>query len=590
MALCAAETSLRNATRTPNIFQNVEMSPNQSSKVSDTTLSPGSAKGMPSAKMQTLRQRRTELDNLLIEKNGLLQQLCREEAKLLANCSVMGGDGGVLGIDCSDGHSMGSAACRRRVDTTFKLPENLLNSKEDEINKYLLSKQIQQQISEASLKLANDMSQTKVGFDNLVFFRCQLSITQFGFGFQSIRRAHRQNYEAAQQKLMGINQNLSMLKKRPNIDTADSVNNNMIVPERRNSTISNSSSQLKVRKRCDSYSGLITCGAPSNGNLSPSAGGSYYMPQHLHYSNHNHLAEKVVYVTNAVAAAAAEAKNNANASSPKYGRLRNPLTVDTSDKFHYPSAGSAGTISYQQRQSQPPPLSYQHQTMHGHSPYTNKLNFTRNNFASKSSPSIGNASDDNGDGNDDDDDIAGQYATLLTLTQQPSVHNEYNYPTANGNASMADGADSPEPETHYSVIKKPSSAILPSEATPSNADAYGQLPKQGLGGYWTTSENNERVWCSIDNRSVYRKELYFVSEQYILPHLIVCCLHCSYSSLDRKSQKNKVKKTVGRNTNQPIKSTSLGNFNFLNKPDEILDAISITSAVSDQRKSKEKQW
>lgn len=64
----------------------------------------------------------------------------------------------------------------------------------------------------------------------------------------------------------------------------------------------------------------------------------------------------------------------------------------------------------------------------------------------------------------------------------------------------------------------------------------------------------------------------------------------SYSSLDRKSQKNKIKKAIGRNTNQPIKSTSLGNFNFLNKPDEMLDAISITSAVSDQRKTKEKQW
>lgn len=305
---------------------------------------------------------------------------------------------------------------------------------------------------------------------------------------------------------MSINQNLSMLKKRPNIDTSDSINNNnMMMPERRSSTISNSSSQLKVRTRCDSYSGMNSCTAQSNGNLSPStmAGSSYYMPQHLHYSNHNHLAEKVVYVTNAVAAAAAEAKNSANsASSPKYGRLRNPLTVDTSDKYHYPSAGSAGTISYPQRQSQPPPLSYQHQAMHGNSPYLNKLSFTRNNFTSKSSTSIGNTSDDNGDGNDDDDDIAGQYATLLTLTQQPTVHNEFNYPIAN-DTTMVDDADSPEPETHYSVIKKPSTATLPSQSTTTNTDSYEHLPKhQGLGGYWTTSENNERIWCSLDNRLV----------------------------------------------------------------------------------------
>lgn len=184
MTLFTAETSLRNATRTPNIFQNVELSPNQSSKVSDTTLSPGSTKGMPSVKLQTLRQRKTDLDNLLTEKNNLLQQLCRDEAKLLANCSVVGNDVG-LGIDCSDGHTM-NAALRRRVDTGFKLPEKLLNSKEDEINKYLLSKQIQQQISEASLKLANDMSQTKVSskririeirqWNNIYFF---LASSQF---------------------------------------------------------------------------------------------------------------------------------------------------------------------------------------------------------------------------------------------------------------------------------------------------------------------------------------------------------------------------------------------------------------------------
>lgn len=151
------------------------MSPNQSAKVSDTTLSPGSTKGtMPSAKMQTLRQRKTDLDNLLTEKNNLLQQFCREEAKLLASCSAVGSDLG-MGIDCSDGHSM-NAVLRRRIDTSFKLPENLLNSKEDEINKYLLSKQIQQQISEASLKLANDMSQTKVSFDDSVFAHGDLEI------------------------------------------------------------------------------------------------------------------------------------------------------------------------------------------------------------------------------------------------------------------------------------------------------------------------------------------------------------------------------------------------------------------------------
>lgn len=118
-------------------------------------MSPGSAKAALSPKMQTLKQRKNDLDKLLCEKYNLLQQLCNEEGQLLG-CYPMNE---AKGIDTNDGMS---ATLRRKVDTGFKLPENLLNSKEDDINKLLLSRQIQQQISEASLKLANDVSQTKV--------------------------------------------------------------------------------------------------------------------------------------------------------------------------------------------------------------------------------------------------------------------------------------------------------------------------------------------------------------------------------------------------------------------------------------------
>lgn len=123
--------------------------------MSDESQSPGSAKTLSSLKLQTLKQRKLDLDGLLVEKNNLLQQLCREEAKLLGCYPTPDNS------DPGDGRSM-SATLRRRVDTTFKLPENLLNSNEDEINKLLLTKQIQQQISEASLKMANDVTQTKV--------------------------------------------------------------------------------------------------------------------------------------------------------------------------------------------------------------------------------------------------------------------------------------------------------------------------------------------------------------------------------------------------------------------------------------------
>ena len=64
-----------------------------------------------------------------------------------------------------------------------------------------MEKQIQTQITEASLRLANDSSQTK-----------------------SIRRTHKQNYESAQQKLMAINQNLNVLKKKQLQISQDDIN------------------------------------------------------------------------------------------------------------------------------------------------------------------------------------------------------------------------------------------------------------------------------------------------------------------------------------------------------------------------------
>lgn len=65
----------------------------------------------------------------------------------------------------------------------------------------------------------------------------------------------------------------------------------------------------------------------------------------------------------------------------------------------------------------------------------------------------------------------------------------------------------------------------------------------------------------------------------------------SFSSLDRKSQKNKLKKQLARNVNQPTKSTSLSSFNFINKTDDTSDTnMSANNAQNDPRRLKEKQW
>lgn len=88
--------------------------------------------------------------------------------------------------------------------------------------------------------------------------------------------------------------------------------------------------------------------------------------------------------------------------------------------------------------------------------------------------------------NDDDDYIAGQYATLLTLSEQPNH------------------VDNLDNDTHYTeILCRKQSAPLPStnDSDQMIAKDVDLLQKnQGLGGYWTTNENNERIWCSLDSR------------------------------------------------------------------------------------------
>lgn len=350
----------------------------------------------------------------------------------------------------------------------------------------------------------------------------------FLFLLQSTRRAHRHNYEAAQQKLTSINQSLKVLKKRPNIETTDdininyskfsqnAVNNNTInfstlnnsnakfasnnnlnninnniattsTSERRNSTISNSSNStqpqsMKSRSRCDSYGGHS-----SNGRISPT-------PSNLSgFYHHNNLADRIAFVTNAVSAAAAEAKNNANLMSPKHGRLRKPLTIDTSESNFYPmSAGSAGSHHILPRHSQqlpPPPPPHSYQSLHSHSPYLPPKSFQiQNSIGSKENRVPVPIEDD-----DDDDDITGQYATLLTLKTSP---NNAKYQPQKPVMSPDDDDDEDDEDNdadpHYCVIesRKPKPSIEVSTLTHERHTMK----------VWNANDNGERTSYTLDNR------------------------------------------------------------------------------------------
>lgn len=301
------------------------------------------------------------------------------------------------------------------------------------------------------------------------------------------------------------NKNDLKLKQNLNVSSLSLENNNIITPERRNSAVSTgsatqylASNSSKMRPRCDSYGGQssvqnYTTASISSEKLMHSPTYSYQQQipiPHLHYKSH---ADKVAYVTNAVANAAANAtplislNNNGNAMpSPKYGRLK-PLTVDTSinESYYYPPSGSA---NHQHRTHFQQPHYTQHQHQHRHSPYTTsrshltptKVKHSISHLHVTTKPAI----------SDDEDDIAGQYATLLTLSEQPKH-------------SMHQDTDNQESDTHYSEIlcRKPSAPLPLTERNHFQAkDSNGATKSQGLGGYWTTNENNERVWLSVDNR------------------------------------------------------------------------------------------
>lgn len=290
------------------------------------------------------------------------------------------------------------------------------------------------------------------------------------------------------------------MKPNLNVSTSSLEHSAFQPPERRNSAVSTSSMQYlaanttKARQRCDSYSGsnngnlcISTNINQLNGNEKILHSPSYYPQQfpHLQYKSH---ADKIAYVTNAVANAAPSnnntsihSPNNGNSvlASPKYGRLRNPLTVDTNiqhDLYAYPALSSNGN-----QPNRIPLQPYHNQHVHRHSPYLvqrahsipNKLKSPPTH--SQLTPKMYS---------DDEDDIAGQYATLLTLSETPK--------------QPSSEADCQDADTHYTEIlyRQPSIERRKLQAT----DVEVPPRSHGLGGYWTTNENNERVWNTMDNR------------------------------------------------------------------------------------------
>lgn len=513
-------------------------------------------------KYELLKARKAELEKRLNEKYAQLQQIKREEAQLI----------GMYPSDFSSGvgsqdQNGAAPTLRRKIGTSFKLPENLLNNKEDDINKLLLEKQIQQQISEASLRFANDTSQPK-----------------------SVRRTHKQNYESAQQKLLAMNQNLSLLKKRqqqqaeqqkPPPATRDDIDlhknsnanrfrsnsNSMMLnmSERRNSIKSNNSSNHS--------SNLIAPGGPMQKQqqllvqIPPQHSAHYHSQQISPYSIHSGTLSVMPSGSQSMTPAASAAMVS------QLSMLRHRSRCDSfSGIMSYDLSGAAIDSA---KMSPVSSNSSHHHHQHPHQHYqpqqqpqpqsgANRLNklMQQQQMQSYSPPP----------GHHQHGSSPGYVLSPPASASSNTVGQAFVYDTKMISRFQAP----PPPPAPASTGQGVQNDQGYGSSIPQNSNSYDsqqEMTTSGLGGYWMMLETGEKVWCSVDSR---------------------------FSSLDRKQGGGSMKISRSKLSQYPhaapIKSNSMGNFDFINKQqqqqleDSIQpDAISVTSASSENKK-REKVW
>ncbi|XP_058452238.1 alpha-protein kinase 1 [Malaya genurostris] len=507
-----------------------------------------------SNKYEQLKIRKAELEKRLNEKYAQLQQVKREEAQLIG----MYPSDFSAGVGSQDQNGA-APTLRRKIGTSFKLPENLLNNKEDDINKLLLEKQIQQQISEASLRLANDTSQPK-----------------------SVRRTHKQTFENAQQKLLAINQNLSVLKKRQQAAeqkkppaTRDDIdlhkcnntsrfrsNSNsssmmmMSTSERRNSVKSNTSSNhsFSINSSVSSASKQQQLMVQIPGHQS----GHYHSQQISPYSIHSGMLCVMPSGSQSMTPAASAAMVS------QLSMLRNRVRHDSiSGIMNYDFSSTASDAS---KMSPISNSTGHHHHTHAHQHFQQQLQHPS--LSPQSGPSRLNKlvhhqmhsySPPPGHGGS-----TGYVISSPTSASSANVEQAFIYDTKT--VSRLQPPPPPLPPPAPILLRN-------STYSPGSSFENQQETNTGLGGYWMMLETGEKVWCSVDNR---------------------------FASLDRKQAGGSMKLSRSKLSQYPhtvpTKSNSMGNFDFLNKQhqqqiDDSLhqDTISVTSGSS-EHKRREKVW
>ncbi|XP_021702796.1 dendritic arbor reduction protein 1 isoform X2 [Aedes aegypti] len=523
----------------PTVTDIQKGSPSSLKSASGGTNKEDNAAKSPS-KYDQLKARKAELEKRLNEKYAQLQQIKREEAQLIG----MYPSDFSAGIGSQDQNGT-APTLRRKIGTSFKLPENLLNNKEDDINKLLLEKQIQQQISEASLRLANDSGQSK-----------------------SVRRTHNQNYETAQQKLLAINQNLSVLKKRqqqaaeqqkPPPATRDDIDIHKSSNFNRFRSNSNSSSMMmmNVSERRNSIKSNTSSNHSSN--LNSSIGSASKQQQQLlvqipgqQHPNHYHSQQISPYSihsgTLSVMPSGSQSMTPAASAAmvSQLSMLRHRVRHDSfSGMISYDLSGASGDTAklspvssgsghhhhphphqhfqqqpHQQHQSGPHRLNKLiQQQLHSYSPPPGHHPHGTSPGFALSPPASGGSSSASGQAFVYD-------AKMISRLQPPPP------PPPPASTSLSDQYFCPNVQPGFSY------------------DQQQEGASAGLGGYWMLLETGEKVWCAVDNR---------------------------FASLDRKQGGGSMKLSRSKQQRHPSEDSI--------QP----DTISVTSGSSEHKK-REKVW
>ncbi|XP_050076842.1 DNA N6-methyl adenine demethylase-like [Anopheles maculipalpis] len=575
----------------------------------------GKDKSPASLKYEQLKLRKQELEKRLNEKYSQLQQIKREEAQLIGmypsdfSCGIgsdsINGTSGTTGGGGATGTGNGTApTLRRKIGTSFKLPENLLNNKEDDINKLLLEKQIQQQISEASLRLANDTGQPK-----------------------SVRRTHKQNYEMAQQKLLAINQNLSVLKKRQQQkeqqqkdQQAQQQENDQHRPTSRDDIDLHKTAQVnRFRSNSNSSSMLMHLSERRNSiksnnssNASGSISGHHLLQQQQHQQQQQMLQIQIPgghYVVtqqqqqhhqcppispysihSGIIPSGSQSMTSA-ASAAMISQLSMLRHRARTDSFPGITTANYDSVSTTGSGTTDPSITSAGSNVHPHHHHPARMNHRlmqqqMGQMNSNPSPgyvlsptTVGVSPGGTGQAFVYDAKVISRLqggastnnprSPQAVSTMAAYGQSEHNYcpPFAPNDRQQGIGSSGYDYGTH-----EPSSATAPA----------------GLGGYWMTLENGEKMWCSVDSRQ--------------------------FSSLDRKQQQTasganggsmKLSRTStklngsGKPVTAAVKSSSLGNFQeYIGKSPSLddndtlsvqPDAISVTSGSSEHKK-REKVW